>query len=62
MTLRGLFHVDLTDLPEIQPLLGRIGMAGPIGVTGAHDQINAQTLDFFRQLKSGKRAEDKPKS
>jgi pimeloyl-ACP methyl ester carboxylesterase len=49
--LNGLFHVDFTDVPTIQPILGWVGMAGPMGTTKAHHQIAALTMDFFRQMK-----------
>lgn len=45
--LRGLFHVDFTDLPAIQPIIGRLGQSVPVGVTEAHSQINALTIEFF---------------
>lgn len=49
VTLRGLFHVDFTDLPTIQPVIGWLGMTGPIGTTEAHDAIVKQTIKFFRE-------------
>ena len=45
--LRGLFHVDFTDLPAIQPVIGWLGQSGPAGVAAAHSQINALTIEFF---------------
>ena len=51
VTLTGLYHVDFTDLPEIQPLLGRAGQAGPIGTSQAHRDILRPTMAFFRAMK-----------
>lgn len=51
VTLHGLFHVDFTDLPEIQPLLGRIGLTGPTGTSQAHRDILEPTLGFFRTMR-----------
>jgi membrane protease YdiL (CAAX protease family) len=45
--LPGLFHVDFTDLPAIQPMIGWLGQAGPVGADFAHRQINDLTLAFF---------------
>lgn len=45
--LEGLFHVDFTDLPAIQPILGWLGQSGPVGTVRAHRQINRLTLEFF---------------
>lgn len=45
--LAGLFHVDFTDLPAIQPTLGWLGQSGGAGVIVAHMQINALTIEFF---------------
>lgn len=45
--LQGLFHVDFTDLPAIQPVLGWFGQSGATGVVEAHRQINHLTVDFF---------------
>jgi predicted dienelactone hydrolase len=50
--LNGLFHVDFTDVPTIQPIVGWTGMAGPIGTTQAHREITALTVGFFRQMKT----------
>ena len=52
VTLTGLYHVDFTDLPEIQPLLGRAGQAGPIGTSQAHRDILRPTMAFFRTMKA----------
>ncbi len=52
VTLRGLFHADFTDVPQIQPVVGWLGMAGPVGTAAAHRAIVLQTLEFFREMKS----------
>ncbi len=54
VTLTGLYHIDFTDLPEIQPLLGRLGLAGPIGTTQAHREVLAPTLAFFRAMRAAR--------
>ena len=54
VTLTGLYHVDFTDLPEIQPLLGRLGQTGPIGTSQAHRDILRPTLAFFRGMKAAR--------
>jgi hypothetical protein len=51
VVLKGLYHIDFTDLPEIQPLLGRLGLAGPIGTSQAHREILGPTMAFFRRMK-----------
>lgn len=45
--LHGLFHLDFTDLPAIQPVIGWLGQSGPAGVKEAHRQINELTRKFF---------------
>lgn len=45
--LHGLFHVDFTDLPAIQPVLQWLGQSGDTGAGDAHRQINQLTTDFF---------------
>ena len=50
--LRGLFHVDFTDVPTIQPFVGWLGMTGPIGTPEAHRAVTSITIDFFRQMKN----------
>jgi pimeloyl-ACP methyl ester carboxylesterase len=45
--LQGLFHIDFTDLPAIQPALGWLGQSGPAGFAEAHRQINELTKTFF---------------
>jgi pimeloyl-ACP methyl ester carboxylesterase len=48
--LHGLFHVDFTDVPTIQPIVGWIGMAGPIGASKASCAISSLTINFFRRM------------
>jgi dienelactone hydrolase len=43
----GLFHLDFTDLPALQPALGWLGQSGAAGVVHAHGQINAISAAFF---------------
>ena len=50
--LNGFYHVDFTDVPTIQPIIGWLGMAGPIGGVQAHRAVASLTLDFFRQMKN----------
>lgn len=45
--LHGLFHLDFTDLPALQPALGWLGQSGAKGGPEAHRQINQLTRDFF---------------
>ena len=45
--LHGLFHVDFTDLPAVQPVLGWLGQSGLTGAIEAHRQINRLTKEFF---------------
>lgn len=45
--LHGLFHLDFTDLPAIQPLVGWLGQSGTAGTVEAHRQINKLTKEFF---------------
>jgi pimeloyl-ACP methyl ester carboxylesterase len=52
--LHGLFHVDFTDVPTIQPIVGWTGMAGPIGSSHAHREIVTLTIKFFRQMKTSR--------
>jgi hypothetical protein len=47
MQIRGLFHLDFTDLPALQPALGWLGQSGADGGPKAHRQINQLTRDFF---------------
>lgn len=50
--LAGLYHVDFTDLPKIQPLLAPFGFTGPIGTAQAHRDILEPTLVFFRMMRT----------
>lgn len=52
--LRGLFHVDFTDVPTIQPMVGWLGMAGPMGTSQAHREIVTLTVGFFREMKASR--------
>ncbi len=45
--LYGLFHIDFTDIPAIQPAVGWLGQSGPLGIVKAHQQINQLTKEFF---------------
>ncbi len=45
--LHGLFHIDFTDLPAVQPIIGWLGQSGPAGVVEAHRRINRLSLEFF---------------
>lgn len=49
--MHGLFHIDFTDLPTIQPLIGWLGMTGMIGTPEAHCAVASITIDFFQKLK-----------
>ena len=50
--VRGMFHLNLTDLPLVLPLASRLGLTGPIDAQRAHRIINAYSLAFFdRHLK-----------
>ncbi len=52
IVLKGLYHIDFTDLPEIQPLFGRAGLAGPVSTAQAHRDILRPTMAFFRKMKA----------
>ena len=45
--VHGLFHLDFTDLPAVQPVIGWLGQSGPDGIVEAHRQINQLTTEFF---------------
>jgi hypothetical protein len=54
--LHGLFHIDFTDLPALQPVFGWFGQSGTAGIAEAHRQINELTKQFFAatiRLKGG---------
>ncbi|WP_309663508.1 hypothetical protein [Tabrizicola sp.] len=52
--LHGLFHLDFTDLPSLQPALGWLWQSGAVGADEAHRQINQQTTAFFAAALSQK--------
>lgn len=52
--LHGLFHVDFTDVPTIQPFVGWTGMTGLIGTSEAHREIATLTVNFFRGMKTNR--------
>lgn len=52
----GTFHANLTDAPFLSPLLGWLGVTGPIDPWRAHAIINAYTLAFFDQHLGGRPA------
>ena len=56
--LSGFFHVDFTDVPTIQPLVGWLGMTGPIGTSEAHRIVASITIDFFRHMKKSSQLND----
>ena len=56
--LSGFFHVDFTDVPTIQPLVGWLGMTGPIGTPEAHLIVASLTVDFFRRMRKSSRSND----
>jgi len=45
--VHGLFHLDFTDLPAVQPVIGWLGQSGQTGAVEAHRQINQLTREFF---------------
>ena len=45
--VRGMFHLNLTDIPYWSPLTSRLGLTGPINGQQAHNIINAYSLAFF---------------
>lgn len=51
--LDSLFHIDFTDLPAIQPILGWLGQSGPTGIVDAHRQINQLAKEFFASTIGG---------
>lgn len=52
--LRGLFHIDFTDVPTIQPLLVWLGMTGPLETSEAHQIVASRTVAFFRHMRKSK--------
>ncbi len=47
VSIRGLFHANLTDAPLYSPLTSRLGITGPINSQRAHAIVNAYSLAFF---------------
>ncbi|GAB3643642.1 hypothetical protein GCM10027423_42790 [Spirosoma arcticum] len=47
LQIPGMFHIDLTDLNYLSPVLPYIGFSGPVGSQRAHDLINTFSLAFF---------------
>jgi hypothetical protein len=45
----GMFHVNLTDVPNWSPLLPWLGVTGPINALRAHDIINDYSIAFFNK-------------
>lgn len=45
--LNGLFHIDFTDLPALQPALGWLGQSGAVGTVEAHRRINELAKAFL---------------
>jgi predicted dienelactone hydrolase len=43
----GMFHVNLTDIPNWSPLFPRLGVTGPIDGQRAHDVISMYSVAFF---------------
>jgi hypothetical protein len=55
--VRGMFHLNLTDLPYWSPLMRLLGVTGPIDGQRAHSIINAYSLAFFDHELKGRPAE-----
>ena len=47
VSVAGMFHANLTDVPLYSPLTSRLGIAGPIDSERAHFIINAYSRAFF---------------
>lgn len=45
----GMFHIDLTDLNALSPVLPYLGLSGRAGRERTHQLINAYSLAFFDQ-------------
>lgn len=54
--VRGMFHLNLTDLPLLSPLASGLGLAGPIDARRAHAIVNAYSVAFFDQHLRGRPA------
>jgi Platelet-activating factor acetylhydrolase, isoform II len=52
----GMFHADLTDIPELIPLSSLVGYTGPIGTGHAHDIVDAYSTAFFDRHLTGRPA------
>jgi predicted dienelactone hydrolase len=55
--VRGMFHLNLTDLPYWSPLTSWLGITGPIDAQRAHSIINTYSLAFFDRHLKGRPAE-----
>lgn len=51
--IRGMFHLNLTDVPLWSPLIPWLGLSGPIERKRAHQIVNQYTLTFFDQYLKG---------
>jgi hypothetical protein len=56
VTMSGMFHVNWTDAPIWSPIVGWIGLAGPIDPYRGFAQTNAYTLAFFDRYLKGEPA------
>ncbi len=54
--VRGMFHLNFTDIPIWTPLAQQLGLAGPIDERRAHDIVNAYSLAFFERHLLGRPA------
>lgn len=52
----GMFHADLTDIPDLVPLTSPLGYTGPIGTRRAHDIVIAYSTAFFDRHLAGRPA------
>ncbi len=52
VAIRGMFHVNFTDLPYWSPLMHQLGQTGPIDAQHGFDIVNVYTIAFFdKELK-----------
>ena len=56
VSVTGMFHANLTDVPLYSPLTSRLGITGPIDSQRGHTIINAYSLAFFDRHLRGKPA------
>lgn len=56
VSIAGMFHANLTDVPLYSPLTSRLGITGPIDSQRAHLIINAYSRVFFDRHLQGKPA------